>query len=57
MEEMESLKKNDTWHLVQFPKGKRVIGCKWVYKKKLAVLEKEGKKFKACLVVKRFSIA
>lgn len=42
VEEMESLKKNETWDLVQLPQGKRVIGCKWVYKKKPTVTEKEG---------------
>ena len=33
-EEMQSLQKNDTWTLAYLPKGKRVIGCKWVYAKK-----------------------
>ncbi|GAU47849.1 hypothetical protein TSUD_404260 [Trifolium subterraneum] len=55
MEEMESLQKNQTWELVQLPKGKRVIGCKWVYKRKPAVTEKEGEKFKARLVAKGYS--
>jgi transposase InsO family protein len=55
MEEMESLKKNQTWELVQLPKGKRAIGCKWVYKRKPAVTEKEGEKFKARLVAKGYS--
>ncbi|CAJ2663689.1 unnamed protein product [Trifolium pratense] len=55
MEEMESLQKNQTWELVQLPKGKRAIGCKWVYKRKPAVTEKEGEKFKARLVAKGYS--
>lgn len=25
---------NHTWELVNFPKGSRPIGCKWVFKKK-----------------------
>ena len=33
-EEMSSLHKNDTWELTELPKGKKVIGCKWVYTKK-----------------------
>ncbi|MCI81149.1 ABC transporter C family member 13-like, partial [Trifolium medium] len=37
MEEMKSLQKNQTWELVSLPKGKRAIGCKWVYKRKPAV--------------------
>ena len=33
-EEMESLRKRDTWDLVTLPDGKRRIGSKWVFKKK-----------------------
>ena len=33
-EEMESLHKNGTWDLVRLPKGKKVIHCKWVFKRK-----------------------
>ncbi|KAL4317979.1 hypothetical protein GQ457_18G008540 [Hibiscus cannabinus] len=55
VEEMESLRKNQTWELVRLPEGKKAIGCKWVYKRKLAVSEKEGEKFKARLVAKGFS--
>ena len=55
VEEMEYLYKNQTWELAQLPKGKKAIGCKWVYKKKPTLLEKEGKKFKARLVKKGYS--
>ena len=54
-EEMQSLHKNQTWELVELPKGKRAIGCKWVYRKKEAISEKEGEKFKAHLVAKGYS--
>ena len=47
--------KNQTWEWVELPKGKRAIRCKWVYKKKEAVLEKEGENFKALLVAKGYS--
>ena len=40
---------------MELPEGKRAIGCKWVYKKKEAISEKEGEKFKACLVAKGYS--
>ncbi len=55
VEEMESLHKNKTWELVELPKGKRAIGCKWVYKRKEATSEKEGERFKARLVAKGYS--
>lgn len=31
--EMATLNKNDTWDLVTFPKGHKLVGCKWVLKK------------------------
>ena len=33
--EIDSLKKNDVWDLVELPKGRKAIGCKWIYKTKL----------------------
>ena len=32
--EIKSLKKNDTWQIVERPKNKKVIDVNWVYKKK-----------------------
>jgi histone deacetylase 1/2 len=32
--EYNALMKNKTWHLVSPPKGKNIIGCKWVFKVK-----------------------
>ena len=55
VEDMESLKMNETWDLVQLPQGKRIIGCKWVYKKKPTLIEKEEEKFKTRLVAKGYS--
>ncbi|RVW84630.1 Retrovirus-related Pol polyprotein from transposon TNT 1-94 [Vitis vinifera] len=55
VEEIQSLHKNQTWELVELLERKRAIGCKWLYKKKEVVLEKEGEKFKAHLVVKGYS--
>ena len=55
LEEMESLQKNKTWELVKLPKGKKAIGCKWIFHKKEALSKKEGEKFKAQLVAKGYS--
>ncbi|XP_042756658.2 retrovirus-related Pol polyprotein from transposon TNT 1-94 [Lactuca sativa] len=33
-DEMASIEKNDTWNLVDLPKGRRAIGLKWVFKVK-----------------------
>ena len=55
VEEMESLNKNKTWELPEFPKGKKLIGCKWVFRKMEVVSKKEGERFKSRLVVKGYS--
>ena len=52
-EEMNAIEKNKTWELVDLPKGKEVIGVKWVYKAKRNDEGKiERKNFK--LVVKGY---
>lgn len=51
-DELESLKKTGTYELTDLPPNKNVIGCKWVYKKKL---EKDGIRYKARLVAQGFS--
>ena len=40
VEEIESLHKNQTWELAQLPEGRKVLGYKWVYKKKPLIFEK-----------------
>eukprot|EP00253_Pinus_taeda_P020784 PITA_20784 len=52
-EEMNAIERNKTWDLVELPKGKEVIGVKWVYKTKCNA---EGKieSHKARLVVKGY---
>ena len=54
VDEMPSLHKNDAWALVELPAGRKPIGRKWVFKKKMNV---EGKveKYKARLVEKVYS--
>jgi hypothetical protein len=53
-EEMASLDKNEAWNLVELSTGRKPIGIKWVFKKKLNA---EGKveKYKARLVAKGYS--
>ena len=54
VDEMASLHKNEAWDLVELPAGRKPIGRKWVFKKKMNV---EGKveKCKAQLVEKGYS--
>ncbi|WVZ13024.1 hypothetical protein V8G54_017554 [Vigna mungo] len=54
-EELEALKKNSTWRLVDLPKGKKVIGSKWIFKKKEATPGGEKARYKARLVAKGFT--
>ncbi|KAG8475835.1 hypothetical protein CXB51_032770 [Gossypium anomalum] len=51
-EEMESLHKNRTWDLVKLPKDKKVVRCKWVFKKKEGTPGVEEPRYKARLVAK-----
>ena len=54
-EEMDSLLKNHTWTAVTKPKGQRVIGCKWIFKRKPGIPGIEKPRFKARLVAKGYS--
>jgi len=45
-DEMESLRKNDTWDLVTLPNGRNPLGNKWVFKRKTNALGQVNK-FKA----------
>jgi Reverse transcriptase (RNA-dependent DNA polymerase) len=52
--EMNALEKNSTWEFVKLPKGKHVVGCKWVYSIKYN--EKgEVERYKARLVAKGYT--
>jgi histone deacetylase 1/2 len=51
--EYSALMRNQTWHLVPPPKGKNVIGCKWVYKVKKKA-DGTIDRYKARLVAKGF---
>lgn len=53
-DEMESLIENKTWKLVDLPKGKNIVGCKWVYKIKTNA-DGTIQKYKARLVAQGFT--
>eukprot|EP00253_Pinus_taeda_P025872 PITA_25872 len=42
-DEMMALSKNGTWDLVELPKGKKTVGCKWVFKLKRDVNDTEDR--------------
>lgn len=52
MEEVHTLYKNETWDIVDHPKGKRIVGCKWLYTLKY---NHNGINYKARLVTKGFT--
>ena len=54
-DEMESLHKNQTWDLVIQPSGRKIITCKWVFKKKEGISPAEGVKYKAGVVARDFN--
>ena len=54
-EEMASLKDNNTWVLVQRPAGRRLVGCKWIFKLKEGVAGSKSVRYKARLVAKGFT--
>ena len=53
-EEMEALEKNQTWSIQELPKGKPIVGCKWVFTPKF---RSDGtlERYKARLVAKGFT--
>jgi len=55
VEEMSSLYKNDTWELTEFSKGKKAIGCKWLYAKKQGSLKDDTVCYKVRLVAKGYA--
>jgi hypothetical protein len=52
-QEMQAIKRNDTWELTMLPSGEKTIGVKWVFKTKF---NENGKvdKYKARLVAKGY---
>ncbi|KAA3473776.1 Retrovirus-related Pol polyprotein from transposon TNT 1-94 [Gossypium australe] len=53
-EEMDSLQKNKMWQLVKPPTGRKIVGCKWVFKKNEG-LDRDNTRYKARLVAKGYN--
>ena len=53
-DEIQALKKNDTWDLVPRPINHNMVGCRWIFKTKLHA-NGSIERHKARLVVKGFS--
>ena len=51
--EMDSMYSNKVWSLVDAPEGVTLIGCKWIYKKKIGAYG-QVETYKARLVAKGF---
>jgi Reverse transcriptase (RNA-dependent DNA polymerase) len=53
-EELKASEKNKTWVIVQLPKEKKSVGCKWVYKIKYNSNE-TVERYKTRLVIKGYT--
>ncbi|GKC98588.1 putative RNA-directed DNA polymerase [Tanacetum coccineum] len=51
---MEALNRNGTWEITEFPKGRKPMGCKWIFKIKYRS-NGEVERYKARLFAKGFS--
>ena len=52
---IESLHKNQVLELVEPPQSQKIIGCKWIFKKKERILKLEATRFQTCLIAKSYS--
>lgn len=53
-EEVKALQKNNTWELVELPRGHKAVGCKWVFTVKHKA-DGSIENYKARLVAKGFT--
>ncbi|CAH9080868.1 unnamed protein product [Cuscuta epithymum] len=54
LEEMEALEKNQTWKLVELPKNKPTVGCRWIFTPKFKA-DGSLERYKARLVAKGYT--
>jgi transposase InsO family protein len=52
-EELQTIKRNKTWEVVDLPKNRKAIGSKWVFKSKVSITGE--KQYKARLVAQGFT--
>ena len=52
-ENLQSLERNHTWTLVKPPSGKKIVGCKWFFKKKVDGSKLESFRYTTRLVWRR----
>ncbi|KAK1691961.1 hypothetical protein QYE76_008658 [Lolium multiflorum] len=55
-EEMQSLDKNDTWHVVPLPKQKKAARCKWIFRRKEGLSPNEPLRFNGSSIRAFFGI-
>ena len=53
-EEMRALEKNETWEIVEKPKDKKAVGCRWIYTVKYQ-FDGTLDRYKARLVAKGYT--
>ncbi|XP_022893968.1 uncharacterized protein LOC111408439 [Olea europaea var. sylvestris] len=53
-EEMSALEKNKTWEIVDTPRGKNIVDCKWIFTTKYKA-DGSLERYKARLVVKGYT--
>lgn len=53
-EEMNALERNEMWGVVDLPKGKKTVGCKWVFALKYKA-DGSLERYKARLVTKGYT--
>ena len=54
MEEIRALERNATWEVMTLPRGKKPVGCKWVFTVKYKA-NGTVERYKAYLVAKGFT--
>lgn len=53
-QEIKALEDNETWELTHLPQGRKLIGCRWVYKIKYKATS-EIEKYKVILFAKGYT--